>query len=161
MVDRLWAQPASGDAGGSIGCAQLYWHKQLQNSRIPPKDDGMKGSYLGPSFTNDTIRKKLNELGAKFEKATNETLVEKTANFIAKGNAVGWFQGKMEFGPRALGARSILGDPRSSTMQKNLNLKVKFRESFRPFAPAVLFEDLPIWFKIKKKKPLYAFSCRS
>ena len=113
----------------------------------------MNGSYLGPRFSDEDIKIKLNNLGAKFEVLEDDVLLEKTADDLSKGNAIGWFQGRMEFGPRALGGRSILGDPRSETMQKNLNLKVKYRESFRPFAPSVLREDVNQWFDIDNDSP--------
>ena len=117
------------------------------------KDDSMKGSYLGCEFDQNQIEKELNSLGAKFQTFEYESLIDKTAEILAKENAIGWFQGRMEFGPRALGGRSILGDPRSDKMQKNLNLKVKYRESFRPFAPSILREDLSKWFDLEIDSP--------
>ena len=153
--EDIWIQPASGDAGGSLGAALGYWHKDLGQKRVVKKQsDSMKGSYLGPSFSNDIIEKELKNLKAKFKKISND---EEMSQFIAKKlseqKTVGWFQGRMEFGPRALGARSILADPRSSEMQKELNMKIKFRESFRPFAPSVLSENVEEWFEIKKMSP--------
>ena len=153
--EDIWIQPASGDAGGSLGAALGYWHKDLGQKRVVKKQsDSMKGSYLGPSFSNDIIEKELKNLKAKFKKISND---EEMSQFIAKKlseqKTVGWFQGRMEFGPRALGARSILADPRSSEMQKELNIKIKFRESFRPFAPSVLSENVEEWFEIKKMSP--------
>ena len=153
--EDIWIQPASGDAGGSLGAALGYWHKDLGQKRVVKKQsDSMKGSYLGPSFSNDNIEKELKNLKAKFKKISND---EEMSQFIAKKlseqKTVGWFQGRMEFGPRALGARSILADPRSSEMQKELNIKIKFRESFRPFAPSVLSENVEEWFEIKKMSP--------
>ena len=153
--EDIWIQPASGDAGGSLGAALGYWHRDLGQKRVVKKQsDSMKGSYLGPSFSNDIIEKELKNLKAKFKKISND---EEMSQFIAKKlseqKTVGWFQGRMEFGPRALGARSILADPRSSEMQKELNIKIKFRESFRPFAPSVLSENVEEWFEIKKMSP--------
>ncbi len=148
IFDNIWIQPAAGDAGGSLGAALALWHIDLNNPRtINPKDD-MQGSYLGPEYKQNEIEKELDNLGAVYQVKDEKDLIECTANDLSKGEAIGWFQGRMEFGPRALGARSILGDPRSEVMQKNLNLKVKYRESFRPFAPSVLREDLSEWFEI-------------
>ena len=153
IFDNIWIQPASGDAGGSLGAALALWHIDQGNKRsINPTDD-MKGSYLGPSFKQDVIEEELNNLGAKFEVLNYENLIDLTSKKLSEGNAIGWFQGRMEFGPRALGARSILGDPRSEKMQKNLNLKVKYRESFRPFAPSVLKEDVSTWFELDEQSP--------
>jgi len=154
--ENIWVQPAAGDAGGSLGAALLVWHKELKN---PKKNniDNMNGSFLGPSFTNTEIAKSLNECGAKFEKLNNDLIINKTARYLSDGKAVGWFQNRMEFGPRALGSRSILADPRSANMQKNLNLKVKFRESFRPFAPSILREHTSDWFKFNNDSPYMLF----
>ena len=153
IFDKIWVQPAAGDAGGSLGAALALWYIEGNNRRnINPNDD-MQGSYLGPEYSQNEIELELKKIGAKF-KILNETdLFEITATDISQGEAVGWFQGRMEFGPRALGARSILGDPRSSKMQKMLNLKVKYRESFRPFAPSILSEDLTNWFEINTDSP--------
>ena len=153
IFEKIWIQPAAGDAGGSLGAALVLWHKELNKEREISKTDNMQGSYLGPEYSQSTIEDILSNLGAKFEVIDEENLINKTAQDLSNGNAIGWFQGRMEFGPRALGARSILGDPRSSTMQKNLNLKVKYRESFRPFAPSVLIEDVSEWFKMNIESP--------
>jgi len=144
---EIWIQPASGDAGGALGVALAVWHKELKNPRKVNPDDAMKGSYLGPIYDQDAIEKILVDLGAKFEIVKEDEMIEQAAQALTDGKALGWFQGRMEFGPRALGGRSILGDPRSENMQKNLNLKVKYRESFRPFAPSVLREDMSVWFE--------------
>ena len=153
IFDNIWVQPASGDAGGSLGAALALWYDEQNNPRkINPKDD-MQGSYLGPEYTQSDIEKKLQAAGAKFDILTDDNLIDKTAEDLSNGNAIGWFQGRMEFGPRALGGRSILGDPRSSDMQKILNLKVKYRESFRPFAPSILNEDLKEWFEMNCDSP--------
>ena len=153
IFDNIWVQPAAGDAGGSLGAALALWHLELQHKRIINPNDDMQGSYLGPEYTQDEIEEELLKAGAVFELIEENELIEKTVENLSSGEAIGWFQGRMEFGPRALGARSILGDPRSSEMQKNLNLKVKYRESFRPFAPAILREDLNKWFDIDTDSP--------
>ena len=155
LFDKIWIQPAAGDAGGSIGSALALWHKELDNERIyrKDKDDLMQGSYLGPEYSQKEIESELNRLGAKYNVFNDQEIIEKTSLSLINGNAIGWFQGRMEFGPRALGARSIIGDPRSESMQKNLNLKVKFRESFRPFAPSILKEETSKWFQIKEDSP--------
>ena len=153
IFDNIWIQPAAGDAGGSLGAALALWYIDQENERIVNLKDDMKGSYLGNEFDQDQLEKNLNTLGAKFEILTYEELIDKTAELLSGGNAIGWFQGRMEFGPRALGGRSILGDPRSEKMQKNLNLKVKYRESFRPFAPSILREDLSDWFELSVDSP--------
>ncbi len=153
IFDKIWIQPAAGDAGGSLGAALAYWYLELNNERNDINKDEMHGSYLGPSYSNENIEKSLKHIGAKYEFIEDEMLIDKVADDLSKGNAIGWFQGRMEFGPRALGGRSILGDPRSETMQKNLNLKVKYRESFRPFAPSVLREDVNQWFDIDNDSP--------
>jgi len=152
IFENIWVQPAAGDAGGSLGAALALWHLELKQKRAEYKDD-MQGSYLGPSYSDDEIEKELNNLNAKFQILNEKEIIEKTSESLKNGDAVGWFQGRMEFGPRALGGRSILGDPRSPTMQKNLNLKVKFRESFRPFAPSVLREDVDKWFNMNVDSP--------
>ncbi len=153
IFDNIWIQPAAGDAGGSLGAALALWHIDQGNKRsVNPKDD-MKGSYLGTEFNQDEIEKELKTVGANFEIFKYEELIDKTAEFLSNEKVIGWFQGRMEFGPRALGSRSILGDPRSEKMQKNLNLKVKFRESFRPFAPSILREDLAEWFDMNVDSP--------
>ena len=153
IFDNIWIQPAAGDAGGSLGAALALWHIDQGNKRSVNLNDDMKGSYLGTEFNQDEIEKELKSIGANFEKVDYEDLINKTAEFLSNEKAIGWFQGRMEFGPRALGGRSILGDPRSDKMQKNLNLKVKYRESFRPFAPSVLREDLSEWFDINVDSP--------
>ena len=151
--DNLWVQPAAGDAGGALGAAYAAWHQEMKQPREVPSGDQMQGSYLGPHFEDDAIARELSEVGAKFTTYENGEMVDQTAQALADGKAVGWFQGRMEFGPRALGARSILGDPRSESMQKTLNLKVKYRESFRPFAPSVLREDVTEWFELDGDSP--------
>ena len=153
IFKNVWVQPAAGDAGGSLGAALAFWYLEKNNERSISSSDDMKGSYLGPNYSDKEIKEILNKIGANFEILDEETILNKTVNDLAEGKAIGWFQGRMEFGPRALGARSILGDPRSESMQKNLNLKVKYRESFRPFAPSVLREDLSEWFNINVDSP--------
>ncbi len=154
VFDNIWIQPAAGDAGGAVGAALIAYHGFLgQKRHVEPGGDGMKGSYLGPSYENAETERQLMSAGAKFQVMNEETLVAACAADLAAGKAVGWFQGRMEFGPRALGGRSILGDPRSATMQSTLNLKVKFRESFRPFAPSVLREDAADWFEFDGDSP--------
>jgi len=149
----IWIQPASGDAGGALGGALAVWHKELNNPRVVNPNDAMQGSYLGPAYEQDFIENELSTCGAKFESVSEDDMIEQTAQALADGKAVGWFQGRMEFGPRSLGGRSILGDPRSEKMQKTLNLKVKYRESFRPFAPSVLREDVSEWFEADYDSP--------
>jgi len=153
IFDNIWVQPASGDAGGSLGAALALWHIEQKNPRTVNPNDDMKGSFLGPEFTQKEIEDELNKIGAKFDVLSDEDIIERTAADLSLGEAIGWFQGRMEFGPRALGGRSILADPRSSKMQKRLNLKVKYRESFRPFAPSILEEDLSKWFDINVASP--------
>ena len=153
IFDNIWIQPAAGDAGGSLGAALALWHIDQENKRSVNLNDDMQGSYLGNEFNQDEIEKELKTAGANFETFKYEELIEKTAKLLSNEKAIAWFQGRMEFGPRALGGRSILGDPRSVKMQKNLNLKVKYRESFRPFAPSVLREDLSEWFDMNVDSP--------
>ena len=153
IFENIWIQPAAGDAGGSLGAALAFWHLELKKERQIEKIDSMKGSYLGPDYSNESIKNTLKKIGAIFIEYSDDDLINKTADFLSKGDAIGWFQGRMEFGPRALGGRSILGDPRSEKMQKNLNLKVKYRESFRPFAPSILAEDLTEWFEMNTHSP--------
>ena len=153
IFDNIWIQPAAGDAGGSLGAALALWHIDQGNKRSVNLNDDMKGSYLGTEYNQEEIEKELKAVGANFETLNYEELIDKTAEFLSNEKAIGWFQGRMEFGPRALGGRSILGDPRSDKMQKNLNLKVKYRESFRPFAPSVLREDLSEWFDMNVDSP--------
>jgi len=152
--EGVWIQPAAGDAGGAVGAALLVWHEYLGNPRdVSGAEDRQKGSYLGPSFTDDEIREYLEDVGAEYEFLERDELIERTARLLADGFVVGWFQGRMEFGPRALGSRSILGDARSPEMQRTINLKVKFRESFRPFAPSVLVEYAREYFDIPCESP--------
>ena len=153
IFDNIWIQPAAGDAGGSLGAALALWYIDQVNERSVNSNDDMKGSYLGTEFNQSEIEKELNTAGANFEILKYEELINKAAEFLSNEKAIGWFQGRMEFGPRALGGRSILGDPRSNQMQKNLNLKVKYRESFRPFAPSILREDLSNWFNMNVDSP--------
>ena len=153
IFDNIWIQPAAGDAGGSLGAALALWYIDQGNKRIINLNDDMSGSYLGPEFSQDQIEIELKSIGANYEVVDYRNLIEKTSDYLSKEKAIGWFQGRMEFGPRALGGRSILGDPRSDKMQKNLNLKVKYRESFRPFAPSVLKEDLSSWFDLSVDSP--------
>ena len=153
IFDNIWIQPAAGDAGGSLGAALALWHIEHNNKREINSKDSMKGSYLGEEFSQEKIEKELKLIGAKYETLNYEDVIDQTAKNLANEKAIGWFQGSMEFGPRALGGRSILGDPRSDKMQKNLNLKVKYRESFRPFAPSILEEDLSNWFDIGVGSP--------
>ena len=152
VFNKIWIQPAAGDAGGSLGAALAYWHHELDKPRADFKDQ-MKGSYLGPKFGSDQIEKELKLLKAKYQKYDVKEVVILTAKELANEKTIGWFQGRMEFGPRALGGRSILADPRSAKMQKQLNLKIKFRESFRPFAPSILREDLSEWFELDTDSP--------
>ncbi len=153
IFENIWIQPAAGDAGGSLGAALALWYLEYDNERKVNSSDDMNGSYLGNEFIQEEIEKELKNAGANFEILKYENLIDKTAEFLSNEKAIGWFQGRMEFGPRALGGRSILGDPRSDKMQKNLNLKVKYRESFRPFAPSVLREDLSEWFDMNVDSP--------
>ncbi|WP_415321512.1 carbamoyltransferase [Candidatus Pelagibacter sp. Uisw_092] len=153
IFDNIWIQPAAGDAGGSMGAALALWHIEQNNPRLVNVTDDMNGSYLGPEYEQKQVEDELKKIGATFEVLSDDELIEKTAYSLSLEEAIGWFQGRMEFGPRALGGRSILGDPRSSNMQKNLNLKVKYRESFRPFAPSILRDDLSEWFNINVDSP--------
>jgi carbamoyltransferase len=153
LFKNIWIQPASGDAGGALGAAQAFYYQELNNKRQILKTDSMKGSYLGPQFTDDEVENELKNCGANYKKLNPDQIIKDTAKALSEEKAVGWFQGRMEFGPRSLGNRSIIADPRSEKMQKNLNLKVKYRESFRPFAPAVLFEKVSEWFDINSESP--------
>ncbi len=151
IFDRIWIQPAAGDAGGALGAALSYWYEVLGNSRLtgPDRNDSQKGSYLGIEYSKDEIKRTLEELGAKYEYIENTSeLTLKVADLISEEKVVGWFQGRSEYGPRALGNRSILGDPRSNETQSKMNLKIKFRESFRPFAPAVMLDKVNQWFEV-------------
>jgi carbamoyltransferase len=150
---QLWIQPASGDAGGALGVAQLIWHRQCKGPRTAGPRDTMRGAYLGPEFTPEEIKAFLDRVGAKYHRADREALIERTASILSEGCVVGWFSGRMEFGPRALGARSILGDPRNPQMQSQMNIKIKFREGFRPFAPSVLRERVADWFELDADSP--------
>jgi carbamoyltransferase len=151
---NIWVQPAAGDAGGSVGAALAVWHQFLGRERkLNGSRDLMEGTFLGPAFAQEDVEIRLNKAGAHFEVHSDPEVIEQAANALVMGDAVGWIQGRMEFGPRSLGARSILGDPRSPSMQKMLNLQIKYRESFRPFAPAVLREDVSDWFELDVDSP--------
>ncbi len=152
FFENIWIQPAAGDAGGSLGAALAYWYHELKNPREKFVDQ-MKGAYLGPKLDEENINKKLKSLKANFKQITPSEICQLVAQELANSKTVGWFQGRMEFGPRALGGRSILADPRSEKMQKELNLKIKFRESFRPFAPSILREDVNEWFELDYDSP--------
>ena len=152
--ERLWIQPAAGDAGGAVGVALTVHHKVLGNPRVVPQQgDSMRGSYLGPVFSDDEIARQLDAAGAVYERLDEAALLDRTAQLLGAEKVVGWLQGRMEFGPRALGNRSILGDPRSTRMQSVMNLKIKYRESFRPFAPSVLRERVADYFDLDTDSP--------
>ena len=153
IFKNIWIQPAAGDAGGSIGSALALWHIHFKKNRVLTKNDKMSGSYLGPSYDLNSIKSYLEKIGANFKILEKRKMLRTVAKMISEGKAIGWFQGKMEFGPRALGSRSILADPRNKLMQKQLNLKIKFRESFRPFAPSILEEESKNWFNLDCKSP--------
>tara|TARA_B110000003_G_scaffold271963_1_gene306989 strand:- start:744 stop:2582 length:1839 start_codon:yes stop_codon:yes gene_type:complete len=154
IFDNIWIQPASGDAGGALGAALSVWYLNYNKDRIiTSKRDEMKGAFLGPEYSDFEIESELNKYGAVYSKLSEEELTECVANFLTDEKAIGWMQGRMEFGPRALGGRSIIADPRSPLMQKQLNLKVKYRESFRPFAPSILYEDVSEWFNHNTDSP--------
>ena len=154
LFDNIWIQPAAGDAGGAIGCALLTWYQFLGNIRnADNKNDFMKGAYLGPNFSNGSIESFLKKNDYSYQTLTDEELPDKIADLIADEKVIGWFQGRMEFGPRALGSRTIIGDARSSEMQKTMNLKIKYRESFRPFAPSVRAENISDYFEIDRESP--------
>ena len=153
IFKNIWVQPAAGDAGGALGAALAVWHMHFNNKRDTPLKDNMEGAYLGPQYSDDEIEKDLISYGVTYKKFTKEELVEFVAESLSDGKAVGWMQGRMEFGPRALGNRSIIADARSPSMQKQLNLKVKYRESFRPFAPSIIREDLEEWFEHNADSP--------
>jgi carbamoyltransferase len=158
VFDNIWIQPAAGDAGGALGAALSIWYLHYKKERNPSSNpDSMKGAFLGPAFEDNEIESKLKSCGAVFKKLSEEDLIEKVASALATEKAIGWMQGRMEFGPRALGARSIIADPRSPSMQKQLNLKVKYRESFRPFAPSVLHDDVNDWFEHESDSPYMLF----
>lgn len=151
--EEIWVQPAAGDAGGALGAALSVWYEYLDNPRTTEVGDSMSGSYLGPQFSAATIKQSLDAMDAVYEELDEDALVEQVAEALADENVVGWFQGRMEFGPRALGGRSIIGDPRSTAMQSVMNLKIKYRESFRPFAPSVLAEKVSDYFEIDRPSP--------
>lgn len=151
--EKVWIQPAAGDAGGAVGAALLAWHRHFDQPRVPRSPDGMSGALFGPSYDEPTIQTQLAEAGAVFERLDESELIERVAKLIADEQVVGWFEGRMEFGPRALGARSILADPRSARMQALINLKVKFREGFRPFAPSVLENRASEYFELDAESP--------
>ena len=154
IFDDIWIQPAAGDAGGAMGCAFFTYYHYLENQRIADnKSDFMKGAYLGPEFKNDSIKSFLIKNEYPYQKLSDTELPEKIADLISNTKVIGWFQGRMEFGPRALGSRTIIGDARSSTMQKTMNLKIKYRESFRPFAPSVRAENISDYFEIDRESP--------
>jgi carbamoyltransferase len=151
---RVWIQPAAGDAGGALGAALAAYHLHKAGPRrLENQLDGMNGAYLGPSYDDDECSRRLQQAGARFERLDDDDMIARAASDLADGNGLGWFQGRMEFGPRALGNRSIIADARSAGMQSALNLKVKYRESFRPFAPAVLREDVSDWFELDTDSP--------
>jgi carbamoyltransferase len=152
--ENVWLQPAAGDAGGSLGAALFAWYQLMGNPRTPEAPDSQRGSYLGPRFTGDEIRHHLDAVGAVYQRYEDEDrLYAEIAKLLDAGMVVGLFQGRMEFGPRALGGRSIIGDPRRSEMQSKMNLKIKFRESFRPFAPSVLAERAVDYFDLEDESP--------
>ena len=153
IFNKIWIQPAAGDAGGSLGAALALWYDNSENKRKINRNDNMQGSFLGPEYNQKEIENELNKLGANFRILTEDEIIEKTAKDLENNKAVGWFQGRMEFGPRALGGRSILGNPKSPDTQKNLNLKVKYRESFRPFAPSILKNEVQEWFDLEEESP--------
>jgi len=158
LFEQIWVQPAAGDAGGALGAALAAHHMHFGAARTPPQPDGMKGSFLGPSFTTEDAQEVLERVGGRFEVRSDDDLLDEVADKLDEGQAIGWFQGRMEYGPRALGSRSIIADPRSPDMQRNLNLQIKFRESFRPFAPAVLAEHAEEWFEFKGSSPYMLFT---
>jgi len=151
--EKMWLQPAAGDAGGSLGAALFAWYQLLDNPRQAASTDGQSGSFLGPEFTNDEISEYLNSAGAAAKQYDDDQLAVEVARLLAAGKVVGLFQGRMEFGPRALGGRSIIGDPRNPEMQSKMNLKIKFRESFRPFAPSCLSERASEYFDLEDESP--------
>jgi carbamoyltransferase len=151
--EKLWIQPASGDAGGALGVAQLIWHRHLGSPRPSTPTDSMRGAYLGPEFAPEEIEAYLDSVGAVYHRMDRDALIERAAELLVDGSVIGWFAGRMEFGPRALGGRSILGDPRNPVMQSQMNIKIKFREGFRPFAPSVLREKVAEWFELDVDSP--------
>tara|TARA_A100001388_G_scaffold146877_1_gene109023 strand:+ start:1330 stop:3162 length:1833 start_codon:yes stop_codon:yes gene_type:complete len=158
IFEKIWIQPAAGDAGGALGAALAAWFIHHKKERLTPtKKDSMKGSYLGPNFSNQEIESELKACGAIYHKVSEKDLIDTVSTALKEEKAIGWMQGRMEFGPRALGARSIIADPRSPNMQRQLNLKIKYRESFRPFAPSVLREELQEWFEFENDSPYMLF----
>ena len=153
IFEKIYIQPAAGDAGGSLGAALVFWHLELKEKKKYTETDIMKGSYLGPSFNHDQIKNILDKFGAIYDYYDQKEVISRTAKILSEGKSCGWFQGRMEFGPRALGNRSILADPRSEYMQKKLNLKIKYRESFRPFAPSIIAEKVSEWFDFYEESP--------
>lgn len=153
IFERIWIQPASGDAGSALGCALVAWHQHFQQPRIPHPQDSMRGTYLGPRFSNNAVQAYLQKVQAPFQNLEDPVLFERLAELLDQGKIIGWFNGSMEFGPRALGGRSILGDPRNPQMQSVMNLKIKYRESFRPFAPSVLEEEVSNQFELQDTSP--------
>ena len=151
--EDIWIQPAAGDAGGAVGAALAIWHEYLDNPRTPSPDDGMAGAYLGPRYSDADVRATLDSFDAQYDRLDDAALFDELARILAAESVVGWFQGRMEFGPRALGGRSILGDPRSPSMQSVMNLRIKNRESFRPFAPSVLEDRVSTWFDLDRPSP--------
>ncbi len=149
----IWVQPAAGDAGGALGAAYIVWHEYLGQQRTPDAGDSMQGAYLGPRFEQNDIEQRLATVGGEFRAVPDDELTAEVAELLEQGKVIGWFQGRMEFGPRALGGRSIIGDPRNQTMQSTMNLKIKYRESFRPFAPSVLYEATADYFALNAKSP--------
>ena len=154
VFDDLWIQPAAGDAGGALGVAQLIWHRHFEKPRaVADGTDSMEGAYLGPAFSDEEIERFLEGSGIPYERLDRSAMLIRVAEALAEEKVVGWFNGRMEFGPRALGARSILGDPRSPRMQAQMNIKIKFREGFRPFAPSVLRERVSDYFELDRDSP--------
>ena len=151
--DGIWVQPAAGDAGGALGAAYAAWHQHYERPRTSTGADAMQGSFLGPAYDDEAVASRIEDLGGVVQRLDDQAAIDCAADALAKGQAVGWFQGRMEFGPRALGARSIVADPRGAAVQKTLNLKIKYRESFRPFAPAVMCEDAAQWFELDGESP--------
>ena len=158
LFERVWVQPAAGDSGGALGAALTAHHMHYGANRQARKPDGMRGSFLGPQFSTTEAQDTLERLGAHLQVRSDDDLLEEVADKLDAGLAVGWFQGRMEYGPRALGARSIIADARHADMQRNLNLRIKFRESFRPFAPAVLAEHAAEWFEVEDDSPYMLFT---
>jgi carbamoyltransferase len=152
VFDEIWIQPAAGDAGGSVGAALTIWHHYFDKPRTAGRD-GMRGAYLGPAYTQDQIESFLKERGVPYRTLPQDEMIQTTAELLSQGRVIGWFNGRMEFGPRALGARSILGDPRDPKMQARMNIKIKFREGFRPFAPTVLRERVSDYFELDCESP--------